>query len=91
MRIVRLEAFPQASLDHQPLENRLDVVHAAEDALEPRPAPAAEKHGKIAGIRIAEPLPVDEQRHAGCEDRLPDDVLAPPGELDDDAVGQVRP
>ena len=39
-RVVRLEAFPQSSLDHQPLEDRLDVVHAAEHAFEPRPAPS---------------------------------------------------
>ena len=83
-RLVRLEGSRSAALDEQPLEHGLDRARRAEHTLEPR-APASGAHdGKVAGPRVAEPVPVERERRPGREERLADDELSAPGDLDDD-------
>jgi hypothetical protein len=67
------------------------VVDASEDPLELGASAATAEDDEIAGIRIAEAFAVDEQRDTGREDRLADDVLPSPSQLDDYAIVQVRP
>ena len=58
-------------------------------ALDPgAPAPAAHDC-EIAGVELAVALGVEHDRHARREERLADDELAPPRDLDDDGVGQT--
>jgi hypothetical protein len=67
------------------------VVGPAEHPFDRRAAAAAAQDGEIPRVCIPQPLAVDQQRDARRENRLADDVLAAPRELDDDAIRQVRP
>ena len=88
-RVVRLELLPQPALDQQPLEHRLDVVHAPQHALDPRTAPARAHRDEVAGPRLPHPLPVDQDRRRRLEVRLADHELAALRQLHDvEAVAQ---
>jgi hypothetical protein len=73
----------------QPLEHDLDVLRLAEDALEPRPAAAGAHDGEVTRAGVADPFPVEHERHARHEVRLAHDELAALLDLDDYAVGQL--
>jgi len=79
-------------VDQQPLEHRLDVARAAELANDARaPAPLALDDHQIARPDVAAPLPVDGNGNVRNEERLADELLAAPVDLDDlEVVQPVR-
>ena len=81
--------LPEPTLDEEPLQDRLDVVHPAEHALQLCSSTPPTYDDEITRSRVAEPLAVDRHRYAGREDRLADDELAPPGDLYDEKVRQT--
>jgi hypothetical protein len=81
---------PDALVPEEPLENRLNVVGAAENALEPRPAAAEAQHDQVAALRIARALPVDDDGRADLEVGLADEELSPAGELGDEELSGRR-
>jgi hypothetical protein len=89
--IVRLELLAEAALYEEPLEHALDVAGVAEHALQLGPSPSMPDDGEIPGASVSQPFAIDGQRGAGCEDRLAHDELSPSGELDDEAISQLRP
>jgi hypothetical protein len=82
-RLVGLERLPQPALGEQPLQYRLDVVGAPEDALELRAAAAGADDREVALRCLSEPLPVKQERLVRLEVRLADDELAAASEFDD--------
>jgi hypothetical protein len=76
-------------MHEQPVENRVDVLGAAEHPLEPRAAASRAHDGEIARPGVAEAFAVEHERNAGNEVRLADDELAALLDLDDGAVGQL--
>jgi hypothetical protein len=81
---VRFQAHARALLDEHALEHCRDRIGATEYALEPRAAASvAEDDGEVAGTRVVETLPVEQDGRRGLEVRLADDELAAPRDLDD--------
>jgi hypothetical protein len=73
-------------LHEQALQRRVDRAGGPEDALDARPAASGTNDGEVAGPRVAESLPVDDERDSGREERLADGEPAARAELDDDAI-----
>src|SRR4029453_17872214 len=82
-RVVRLELDTRAGVDQQPLEHGADVTGLPERALQLRPAPADPHHDEIAGPDVTRTLTVDLNRNLRDEERLADELLAAPVDLDD--------
>src|SRR5205085_11917929 len=89
-RVVRLGRHAEALLGEEPVERRVDRARRPENALESRPAPAAPDDGEIPWASVAESFPVEDERGAGREERLPDDELSAPLDLDDEATLRGR-
>ena len=83
-RLVGLEVPAEALLDEQPFQDGLDRAGRAEHALEPRAPPALAHHDEVAWTGVAETVAIERERQPGREERLADDELSPPGDLDDD-------
>ena len=81
-RIVTLSQY----LVRQFWQRGLDPAGRSENSLDARPATPRPDDDQVAGARLAEPLAVDHDRHAGHEERLADDELAAPLDLDDNRV-----
>ena len=79
----------RALVPEQSFEDGLDVVRAAEDTLEARPAGPETEDDEIADGRIAGALAVDDDGPAAAEVRLADEELAAAGELADRDLRQV--
>src|SRR5205823_903298 len=69
-----------------------DRVCPPEHAVEPRASAPDSNDGEVSGPRVAEALPVDDERNARREERLADDELAARGDLDDPLLqaGELR-
>ena len=82
----RRKRTPLALVPEQRLEYRLNVVRAAEDSFDARPAAAEPQHRQIADGRVARGLAVDDDRRARLEERLADEQLPAARELADEEV-----
>jgi hypothetical protein len=80
---MRLERRPGPGVDEQRLEDVLDPLRRADDAVDARAALPAGDDGEIAGPGVAGSLAVDDDRHARREVRLAYEQLPAPRELDD--------
>ena len=85
-RRVRLELLARALLAEQALEHVLDVLRGAEHALDARAPAQAPRDDEVAGVDVAEPLAVEQERRVRREVRLADDELAAARDLDDDEI-----
>jgi hypothetical protein len=66
-------------------------VQPDEHAFEPRPPPSRKHDREIARACVAEPLPIDHQRHTRKKERHAHYELAALRDLDDDTIGQLVP
>jgi hypothetical protein len=82
-RIVGLEPAQLAFLHEQAREDDLDPVGRPQNALDPRPPTAFAHERKVARLRFAASLAIEQQRRPGDEVRVADEILASLGKLDD--------
>jgi len=87
---VRLVRAALAARQEQAREHVLDPVGRAEQLIDPGPAAAGADDGEVARPGLAEPLAVDDDRHARLEERLADDEFAARRDLDDDTARVAR-
>src|SRR5439155_22489172 len=79
-----------AGMHEQALEDDLDVARLAEHPLEAGAAPPRPDDREVTWARVAEPLAVEHERHAGYEVGLGDHELAALLDLEDWEVAQLR-
>ena len=86
---VWLEGLPLTPGHEKAFEHGLDPVGRSEHSLDLRAAAARPDDGEVARTRVAKPLPVDDERDAGSEERLADDEPPSPADLDDGRATEI--